>query len=302
VHSPTKPDHKPLPRLIDHLVLCVRDLDRAARAYERLGFTLTPRAAHPWGTGNHLARFGRNFLELLGLDDPARIPAAQPGEFGFGAFNRDFLSHREGMSMLVFEGHDAEGDRAEFARQGLGQFARFDFSRDATLPDGGTARVGFSLVFAARADWPEAAFFTCQQHAPEHFWKPAFQRHANTARGVVEVVMAAAEPAAHADWLARLTGAAAEPGEGGIAFTARDAEGTMSRVTLLGHAALRERWPEAEVIAPTPHFAGFRVAVADLAAATRSLRAGEVPHREIAGALVVPPSFAFGCVIELAAS
>ena len=74
-----------------------------------------------------------------------------------------------------------ENDRAEFARRKLGDFARFDFSRDAILPDGGTARVGFSLVFAARADWPEAAFFTCQQHAPEHFWKPAFQRHATPA-------------------------------------------------------------------------------------------------------------------------
>ena len=279
----------------------MRDLDRAARAYERLGFTLTPRAAHPWGTGNHLAQFGRNFLELLGLDDPARIPTPTAGEFGFGAFNRDFLARREGMSMLVFEGRDAEADRAEFARASLGQFARFDFSRDATLPDGGTARVGFSRVFAARADWPEAAFFTCQQHAPEHFWKPAFQRHANTARGVVEVVMAAADPAQHADWFARLTGLRPETIDGGFTCAAEAPDGLTSRVTVLAPAALKTRWPEARVIDATPHFAGFRIQVADRAAAERTMSAGEVPVREAGGTLIVPPDFAFGCVIELAA-
>ena len=291
-----------MPRLIDHLVLCVRDLDRAARVYERLGFTLTPRAAHPWGTGNHLAQFGRNFLELLGLDDPARIPEPKQGEFGFGAFNRDFLERREGMSMLVFEGRDAEADRAAFARAGLGDFARFDFSRDAKLPDGGTARVGFSLVFAARPDWREAAFFTCQQHAPEHFWKPAFQRHANTARGVVEVVMAAADPGAHADWFARLTGLGAEAVEGGFTCAAEAPDGLMSRVAVLAPAAVKARWPEARVIDATPHFVGFRIQVADRAAAQRTMSAGEVPFREAAGGvLIVPPDFAFGCVIEFAA-
>lgn len=290
-----------MPRLIDHLVLCVRDLGRAGNAYERLGFTLTPRAAHPWGTGNRLAQLGRNFLELLGLDDPARIPAPKPGEFGFGAFNRDFLARREGMSMLVFAGIDADADRAEFAAQGLGQFARFDFSRDAKLPDGATARVGFSLAFAARADWPEAAFFTCQQHAPEHFWKPDYQRHANTALNVTEVVMAAAEPAAHADWLARLTGAEAMPVTGGYAFTAQDARRVPSRVTLLSHAALLARLPEAQVNGATPHFAGFRVAVADLAAAERCFAQGRVPHRKAQGALIVPADYAFGCAIEFSA-
>jgi catechol 2,3-dioxygenase-like lactoylglutathione lyase family enzyme len=33
-------------RAIDHVVLAVRDLDRAAARYEQLGFTLTPRASH----------------------------------------------------------------------------------------------------------------------------------------------------------------------------------------------------------------------------------------------------------------
>ena len=49
-------------RGIDHLVLCVRDLNRARRLYERLGFTVTPRALHPFGTGNHLIQCEGNFI------------------------------------------------------------------------------------------------------------------------------------------------------------------------------------------------------------------------------------------------
>ena len=48
---------------IDHLVLCVRDLERARDLYRRLGFTLTPPARHPFGTGNSLVQFEeRGFL------------------------------------------------------------------------------------------------------------------------------------------------------------------------------------------------------------------------------------------------
>ena len=50
-------------RGIDHLVLAVRDLEKARTFYQRLGFTLTPRAQHPWGTANHLAQLNGCFLE-----------------------------------------------------------------------------------------------------------------------------------------------------------------------------------------------------------------------------------------------
>src|SRR3954466_14517660 len=63
-------------RAIDHVVLTVRDLDAAAITYQRLGFTLTPRAAHDdqMGTSNRLAQFrGRNFIELLEVDRPETL-------------------------------------------------------------------------------------------------------------------------------------------------------------------------------------------------------------------------------------
>src|SRR4051812_44261548 len=88
-------------RGFDHLVLCTRNLEGARRTYHRLGFTLTPHAVHPWGTGNSLVQLRGHYLELLGIDAPARIPRLSAEQFSFGGFNADFLSRREGFSMLA---------------------------------------------------------------------------------------------------------------------------------------------------------------------------------------------------------
>src|SRR5882724_9697820 len=104
-----------LGRPLDHLVLCVRDLAAAQASYARLGFTLTPRALHPFGTANSLVQLQGNFLELLAVADRSLIKPAGEGEFAFAAFNERFLAKREGMSMLVFASDDARRDRREFA-------------------------------------------------------------------------------------------------------------------------------------------------------------------------------------------
>ena len=69
-------------RGIDHLVLPVHDLAQAMARYVALGFTVTPRAVHPFGTANALIQLQGCFLELLEVDDAAKIPASQtPASF-----------------------------------------------------------------------------------------------------------------------------------------------------------------------------------------------------------------------------
>src|SRR5579871_508054 len=191
-------------RAIDHLVLAVNDLDAARDAYRRMGFTLTPPAQHPWGTANSLVQLQGNFLELLAIAEPAKIPAPAPGHFSFGAFSEAFLKRHQGLSMLVFQSGDARRDQDEFSARGLQTYEPFDFSRQARLPDGSLKTVAFSLAFVTEPRMPDAAVFTCQQHAPEFFWKPEYQRHANGARDVVEVVMHANDPAGFAEFFGKL--------------------------------------------------------------------------------------------------
>jgi catechol 2,3-dioxygenase-like lactoylglutathione lyase family enzyme len=184
---------------IDHLVLPVRDLDRAAEAYQALGFTVTARGVHPWGTHNRLVQFENDtFLELLTVGEPAKIAEPAPGEVSFGAFNRDFLaSSGEGVSMLVLASGAPAADRAAFREAGLPTQAPFDFRRIARAPDGTEREVAFTLTFTSDAGLPGAGFFTCAQHFPENFWRADLRRHANDARGVSRVVMVADDPADH---------------------------------------------------------------------------------------------------------
>jgi catechol 2,3-dioxygenase-like lactoylglutathione lyase family enzyme len=200
-------------RRFDHAVIVVADLDHARQKFAALGFTLTPKARHPFGTENSLVQFaGRTFIELLAIADPAAFPPDAPDQFNFAAFNRDFLQRNgEGMSMLAVASADARADVAAFRAAGLQTYAPFDFGRDAVLPDGSVARVAFSLAFVTSPEMPDAAFFTCQQrHAPELFWKAAYQTHPNGIENLSEIVMTTADPDADARFFERLIGAPAE--------------------------------------------------------------------------------------------
>src|SRR5258708_25542301 len=132
-----------MPRGIDHLVIAVRDLDAARAVYQRLGFTLTPEAHHPFGTKNSLVQLDGSFLELVAVADPALIPEPTPQRFSFAAFVRDFLTRREGMSMLVLKSRDANLDHAAFATRGLRTFDPIRFERLAPGPDGSDKPVAF---------------------------------------------------------------------------------------------------------------------------------------------------------------
>jgi hypothetical protein len=282
-------------RKFDHLVLCATDLDRACQFYGAIGFTLTPRALHPFGTCNSLVQLQGNFLELLSVADPRLIPKVEPGKFSFAAYNDAFLKRHEGFSMLVFATSDAAADAAEFKKSGLEAYDVFHFGRQATLPDGSKARVDFSLAFVTEPSMPEAAFFTCQQHAPRYFWRPEYQHHANGASRLVEVVMSAARPADCKSFFERLMQAPAGPSLSG--FSIGEAG---ERLTVLDHAGLAARFPEIprRGAKDAPRFEAYGIEVADLAAAKVLLTAAGVAFRSTPRSLVLAPSAAFGAAIE----
>jgi hypothetical protein len=286
-----------MPRRLDHIVLFGPDLAAMKRVHEALGFTLTPRAVHPFGTCNHLAQLHDNFIELLSLDDVARIPPDVPGRFNLGAASRNYLAtRRQGLMMTVLASADADADIVEFRGKGLDTYERTDFGRDAVLPDGRSVRVGFSLAFVTHAAMPEATFFCCQQkHPPELFWKSEYQRHANTAQRLVEVVMVAADPAPVAAHVARVLDAPQRAHEGGATVGAPD-----DRISVLAPGALTGRYPELDGIdVGTPRFVACRIVVADLRLARNVLDGGGVRYRPTGTSVVIAPAQAAGVVVEL---
>jgi hypothetical protein len=282
-----------MPRRLDHLVICVRDLAQAALDWQALGFSLTPTGVHPFGTSNRLAMFANNFLELLAVTDAAAVPPAASGRFSFAAHNRDFLARAEGMSMLAMHSADAHADAARFEADHIGAYAPFDFGRDAVLPGGGTARVEFSLAFATDAAMPGIAFFACQQrHPPELFWKGEYQCHPNGTLRVIEVVMSAPEPAEHRGFLEHITESRAELAPGRLTVGARG-----DQITVLGPAEMARRLPG---LADTtsPRFCAARLAVTDLNATKRVLKANGVGFEVVGAVLLVPPAASHGLALE----
>jgi catechol 2,3-dioxygenase-like lactoylglutathione lyase family enzyme len=192
-------------RGLDHIVHAVRDLDAAAEQYQSLGFTVGARNKHPWGTHNRIVQFPGFFIELLTFAEPDKL-----GDDGFStlfaAYNRDFIARGDGLSMLILESKDARTDETMLRGKGIAASPEMRFEREGKKPDGTPVKVGFSLAFAEDKHAPDIHFCICQQHYPENFWNPAFQKHTNGVEGIAAVVMVAGEPSLHRDFLLAYTG------------------------------------------------------------------------------------------------
>jgi hypothetical protein len=174
-------------KAINHLVLAGHDLEAMRSHYAGLGFTVTPRGQHPFGTGNSLIQLNGSYLELLAVTAPQDIPEHRAGNFSFAAFNRDYLKHHEGFSMLVLDTPDARADGKAWGAAGLQTYEPFDFSRTAKLADGQEIVVSFSLAFVSHPAAPSLGLFACQHHTPEYFAQPRYLQHANGATAVADV-------------------------------------------------------------------------------------------------------------------
>lgn len=223
-------------RAIDHIIVATGNLDATATHYENLGFTLTPRAQHnaAMGTSNRLIQFaGGNYIELLEVDRPDGIARhrfdADPPFFSFGAHNRDFLRGGSGISMLAIKSTDLRADLMHLDRNGLQTYVPLDFERQARLPDGSEVIVAFSLGFVTCPTLPGLAFFLCQHHTPQSFWKPEYQVHDNVARTASAIYLASNDPEQDIDFLKSLTGGAASAIAGG--FRVASAESSIFLLT-----------------------------------------------------------------------
>lgn len=195
-----------MPRGLDHIVHAARDLDAAAEFYRSLGFTVGARNRHPWGTHNYIVQLPGFFIELLTLAEPDKLGSDGFSRL-FAAHTRDFLKHGEGFALLILESHDAGADETAFRAAHIAASEVMRFEREGKRPDGAPVRVGFSLAFADDRLAPDIHFAACQQHYPENFWNPSFQKHPNGAESVTGVVVVAEEPARHRDFLLAFSGA-----------------------------------------------------------------------------------------------
>ncbi len=99
---------------IDHVMVCVHDLDQAIETYRGLGFRIYPGGAHPGrGTHNAIAFFEDNYLELLAVRD--RDEVVKDGNRAL----LDFLERGEGLRYFILASDDLEADVVALRGRGL---------------------------------------------------------------------------------------------------------------------------------------------------------------------------------------
>jgi catechol 2,3-dioxygenase-like lactoylglutathione lyase family enzyme len=278
---------------IDHIAHAVRDLDAAADLYARLGFLVGARNRHPWGTHNRIVQLPGFFIELLTVAEPEKL-----GNEGlprlFGRSNQAFLQRQEGFSILFLESQDAERDAAAFKAAGIAASDRLKFEREGKRPDGSPVKVAFSLAFARHDKIASAGFAACQHHYPENFWNLAFHDHANTARAIAGVVLAADRPADHRGFLSAFTGER-QPQVAASGMTVRTPRGEIQVMT---PSAFRDQFRvDPPDTSAGPRLAALRLGVKEMPAVEATLETNSVPFAEHKGHIVVGPGAARGAAI-----
>jgi len=262
-------------RGLDHIVHAVRDLDAAVELYRRLGFQVGARNRHPqsWGTQNNIVQLPGTYVELLAIADASGITPHTARHFSFGAFNRDFLTRGQGLSMLALEGH-GQSDANAFSAGRIGDFELYEFEREGKRPDGTAVKLTFGLAFAPDPHAPDIGFFTSFQHDPQSFWNAAFQVHANTATGVAGIVLVAQAPRDHAGFLATFAGVSSRATANGVTIpTPRGVIDVMTPATFI------ERFG----VSPPDISRGARLAALRFTVADASLLADVSTEAGIAG-------------------
>ena len=176
---------------IDHIVIAVRDLNAAARDYEKLGFTVVPGGKHPVGTHNVLIAFADgSYIELI-------------------AFYRDNPDHRwwaalqkgEGFVDFCMQTDDLIGDTAKLRAGGVKIDDPVPWSR--TRPDGYQLRWLLSL---ARDEHRGVAPFLIQDETPREERIPRETTHNNGAAGIGAVTVAVIDPWEIKKWYEPVSG------------------------------------------------------------------------------------------------
>jgi hypothetical protein len=272
---------------IDHAVVVVGDLDRAAANWQRLGFTISPRGTHSakMGSGNYTIMLDPDYIELLGV----------LVETEHNAPTRAFLARRgEGVERVAFTAIDSAAGAEEIRAHGYAALGPTDFERPVTMPDGSLSAAKFRIF-----QWPieEAPaglrIFACQHKTRETVWIPQLMHHANGAQRLKQVLVVSPEPAKDAAHLARMIDrdVRAEP-DGAVAVPSGS---DRADFIFLSREQLGRRYPEVSLAGlPESGGAGLVLATSDLAAAEKALGSAGVRSGD---AVCVAPAAANGTLL-----
>ncbi len=172
---------------LDHVVVGVVDLDKARQTFTDLGFVLSPRMTHPFGTGNSLITFGDTYLELIAVVDEDNL-------YGIGCEVKTLIEAREGCARYAVASDNVEVLQAALDNAGLNTSAITQFERDVPVSETKNLIAKVSVFDFEQKETPYAHMFFCQQHRPEAIWIPEWCDHPNGALNIRAMTIVSNDP------------------------------------------------------------------------------------------------------------
>jgi catechol 2,3-dioxygenase-like lactoylglutathione lyase family enzyme len=100
---------------IDHVMICIPDLQQGIDTYTRIGFNIAPGGVHPGkGTHNAIAFHEEDYLELMSVRDRGEYFAGNPA----GSL-LEFLAQGGGFRYVAVQSDDLEADVVQMRRRGV---------------------------------------------------------------------------------------------------------------------------------------------------------------------------------------
>jgi catechol 2,3-dioxygenase-like lactoylglutathione lyase family enzyme len=284
---------------IDHVMICVPDLQQGIDAFTRIGFAVHPGGVHPGrGTHNAIAFNTDDYLEVMSVRDRDEYLAASPG----GGL-LDFLARGGGLRYIALQSDDLAADVAAMRGRGVAVSDAVDGGR--RTPAGQTLRWKAAFLDAST---PLPIFFI------EHLTKveerrrqvPRAGHHPNGVLRVDRVYIAVTDVTAAADLYSRVLGMATPKIQRGNVIKADMAVFDLGP-TGLTVAQPAEPGPAAEALerrGPGPFQVLYRTSSMDTAARWMADHGVPPPARGIRNtgeqAMLVGPEHAGGAYVGFA--
>ncbi len=273
---------------IDHVLVAVRDLDKAADDWRRLGFAVTPRGGHPeWGTANHCVMFEGDYVELIGAVGPGAKAEAL----------RAILNDRgEGVAGLALASRDGAAACSDLRKAGVGCGEPQSLSRRLEAPEG-TVTPMFSVFDLPEGTVPGATTIVCQHVTPELLRRKEWLEHPNGALAITSLTIAVDDPEAHRAGLEKVFG----PGCAAVTDNTVAVHTGHGMLLLVRPDEVTQLHPDEalEELSTVPAVVALTVAVYDADKAARHLAEQGVPFgRDNDGTIRIGPEHAGGVFLE----
>ena len=272
---------------IDHAVVAVADVEAARERFQRLGFAITPRRRFvDWGTANYSVMFPHDFIELLGIIDPAAF--LTPGL-------EDFLKDGEGAMAVTMRANDVTRAHELLSADGCDPTPLGEISITCEAPDGDLPQAFRWLRVGGNAT-PDMYLMLVQPLTPQNMRRPEWLDHPNGAQGISWIAIVVASPETVVPAYEHLFGVSAtKRDDGGYAvFTGRGEFHFVTAERLAAQYGLG-----ADVMGrKSPFIAAVSLEVNDLGRARDAIEAGGAVVNEKASGFFIPPDQACGMILE----